>query len=178
MGFLARRDVLLTILLFLLALPAQHFEWFALLEDQANSFRHQMRIAYGDQQALSVSKDVVLVNVDEPFFRAYGSYPLRRTDIGAIISNIKELGAKVVAVDMLMDFPSSYNEDPALAEALKNAGNTVLVAQAQFDHGKFVKLNYPTTVLDQASTSGYTNISSNSALLTVLSRLKIHPNIA
>ncbi|MBR9973249.1 adenylate/guanylate cyclase domain-containing protein [Magnetospirillum sulfuroxidans] len=178
MGFLARRDVLLTIVLFLLALPAQHFEWFALLEDQANSFRHQMRIAYGDQQALSVSKDVVLVNVDEPFFRAYGSYPLRRTDIGAIISNIKELGAKVVAVDMLMDFPSSYNEDPALAEALTNAGNTVLVAQAQFDHGKFVKLNYPTTVLDQASASGYTNISSNSALLTVLSRLKIHPDIA
>lgn len=178
MRFLARRDVLLTILLFLLALPAQHFEWFALLEDQANSFRHQMRIAYGDQQALSVSKDVVLVNVDEPFFRAYGSYPLRRTDIGTIISNIKELGARVVAVDMLMDFPSSYNEDPALAEALKNAGSTVLVAQAQFDHGKFVKLNYPTTALDQASVSGYTNISSNSALLTVLSRLKIHPTIA
>lgn len=177
MGFLARRDVLLTVLLFLLALPAQHFEWFALLEDQANSFRHQMRIAYGDQKDLSVSKDVVLVNVDEPFFKAYGSYPLRRTDIGAIISNIKELGAKVVAVDMLMDFPSSYNEDPALAAALKQAGNTILVAQGQFEHGKFVKLNYPTKLLDEASVSGYTNISSNSALLTVLSRLKIHPDI-
>lgn len=177
MGFLARRDVLLTVLLFLLALPAQHFEWFALLEDQANSFRHQMRIAYGDQKELSVSKDVVLVNVDEPFFKAYGSYPLRRTDIGAIISNIKELGAKVVAVDMLMDFPSSYNEDPTLAAALKDAGNTILVAQGQFEHGKFVKLNYPTKLLDEASVSGYTNISSNSALLTVLSRLKIHPDI-
>lgn len=177
MGFLARRDVLLTVLLFLLALPAQHFEWFALLEDQANSFRHQMRIAYGDQKDLSISKDVVLVNVDEPFFKAYGSYPLRRTDIGAIISNIKELGAKVVAVDMLMDFPSSYNEDPTLAAALKDAGNTILVAQGQFEHGKFVKLNYPTKLLDEASVSGYTNISSNSALLTVLSRLKIHPDI-
>lgn len=177
MGFLARRDVLLTVLLFLLALPAQHFEWFALLEDQANSFRHQMRIAYGDQKELSISKDVVLVNVDEPFFKAYGSYPLRRTDIGAIISNIKELGAKVVAVDMLMDFPSSYNEDPTLAAALKDAGNTVLVAQGQFEHGKFVRLNYPTKLLDEASVSGYTNISSNSALLTVLSRLKIHPDI-
>lgn len=174
MGFLARRDVLAVVLLFLLALPAQHLEGFALLEDQVNSFRHQMRLAYGDQQANTLSKDVMLVNVDEPFFKAYGSYPLRRTDIAAIISNIKELGAKVVAVDMLMDFPSSYNEDPALAKALKDAGNTVLVAQAQFDHGKFVKLNYPTKLLDEASVSGYTNISSNSALLTVLSRLKIH----
>ena len=178
MGFLARRDVLLTVLLFLLALPAQHFEWFALLEDQANSFRHQMRLAYGDQKHNALSKDVVLVNVDEPFFKAYGSYPLRRTDIGAIVTNIGELGAKVVAVDMLMDFPSSYDEDPALAEALRNAGNTVLVAQAQFERGRFVKLNYPTKLLDEASVSGYTNISSNSTLLTVLSRLKIHPDIA
>lgn len=177
MKFLARRDVLLTVLLFLAVLPAQHFEWFALLEDQANSFRHQMRIAYGDQARLAPSKDVVLVNVDEPFFKAYGSYPLRRTDIGTIISNIKELGAKVIAVDMLMDFPSSYDEDPALAAALTDAGNTILVSQAQFDGQKFVKLNYPTTALDQASASGYTNISSNSALLTVLSRLKIHSAI-
>lgn len=178
MGVLVRRDVLLTVLLFLLALPAQHFEWFALLEDQMNSFRHQMRLAYGDHQKNALSKDVMLVNVDEPFFKAYGSYPLRRTDIAAIITNIKDLGAKVVAVDMLMDFPSSYNEDPALAEALKSAGNTVLVAQAQFADGKFVKLNYPTRLLDEASVSGYTNISSNSALLTVLSRLKIHADIS
>lgn len=178
MAFLARRDVLLTVLLFLLALPAQHLEWFALLEDQANSFRHQMRLAYGDQPQNALAKDVMLVNVDEQFFQAYGSYPLRRTDIAAIVTNIKELGAKVVAVDMLMDFPSSYDEDPVLAQALADAGNTILVAQAQFDGGRFVKLNYPTKLLDQASISGYTNISSNSSLLTVLSRLKIHPDIA
>jgi adenylate cyclase len=123
-----------------------------------------------------MSKEIVLVNTDEPFFKAYKSFPLRRSDIGAIVANLKELGAKVVAVDMLMDYPSSYGEDPALAKALSEAGNTLLVAQAEFHDGRFVKINYPTEMLDKASASAYTNISSNSRLLTSLSRLKINPD--
>ncbi|MDO8606778.1 MAG: adenylate/guanylate cyclase domain-containing protein [Phaeospirillum sp.] len=173
-----RYDIFLTVLFFLIAIPAQHFEWFALLEDQTLSFRHQLRLAYGDAKALAPSSDVVLVNTDEPFFKAYKSFPLRRTDIGAIVTNLKALGAKVIAVDMLMDFPSSYNEDPALAKALRDAGNTVLVAQGEFRDGKFVKINYPTDLLDKASVSAYTNIQSNSKLVTTLSRLKVYPEMA
>ncbi|RAU22691.1 adenylate/guanylate cyclase domain-containing protein [Paramagnetospirillum kuznetsovii] len=176
-GLSKRYDIILTILLFLVAIPAQHFEWFALLEDQTLSFRHQLRLAYGDAKTLAVASEVVVVNVDEPFFKAYKSFPLRRTDIGTIVTNLKELGAKVVAVDMLMDFPSSYNEDPALAKALKDAGNTILVAQGEFRDGKFVKINYPTEMLDQASASAYTNIQSNSKLVTTLSRLKVYPEL-
>ncbi len=172
-----RYDIVLTILFFLIAIPAQHFEWFALLEDQTLSFRHQLRLAYGDAKALAPASDVVLVNVDEPFFKAYKSFPLRRTDIGAIVTNLKALGAKVIAVDMLMDFPSSYNEDPALAKALSDAGNTVLVAQGEFHDGNFVKINYPTEMLDKASASAYTNIQSNSKLVTTLSRLKVYPEM-
>ncbi|CAA7614243.1 Adenylate cyclase [Magnetospirillum sp. LM-5] len=180
MGNLFKRyDVLMTIVLFLLAIPAQHFEWFALIEDQTLSFRHQLRLAYGDPKELAFSKnDIVLVNTDEAFFRAYKSFPLRRTDIAQIIKNVHDLGAKTVAVDMLMDFPSSYGEDPALAEVLAGAGNTLLVAQAEFDHGKFVKINRPAPTLDAASRSAYTNISSNSTLLTMLSRLKVYPEVA
>ncbi|CAA7617205.1 Adenylate cyclase [Candidatus Terasakiella magnetica] len=176
-GKFRRYDIVLTVLLFLIAIPAQHFEWFALAEDQTISFRHQLRLAYGVPAQMAVSKDVVLVNTDEPFFKAYKSFPLRRTDIGAIVTNLKALGAKVIAVDMLMDFPSSYNEDPALAAALKEAGNTLLVAQGEFRDGKFVKINYPTDSLDQASASAYTNIQSNSKLVTTLSRLRIYPEM-
>ncbi|EME71880.1 adenylate cyclase [Paramagnetospirillum caucaseum] len=174
-GLTKRYDILFTLVLFLAAIPAQHFEWFALLEDQTLSFRHQLRLAYGDTRKLAPSQDVVLVNTDETFFKAYKSFPLRRTDIGVIVTNLKTLGAKVIAVDMLMDFPSSYNEDPALAKALSEAGNTLLVAQGEFRDGKFVKINYPTALLDQASASAYTNIQSNSKLVTTLSRLKVFP---
>lgn len=173
-----RYDVLLTVLLFLVAIPAQHLEWFALVENQMLSVRHQLRMAYGDAEKLAFTKDIVLVNTDEAFFKAYRSFPLRRTDIGNIVTNLKALGAKVVAIDILMDFPSSYNEDPALAKALAEAGDTLLVAQAQFDHGRYVRMNRPTELLDQASPSAYTNISSNTALWTSLSRLRVHPEIA
>ncbi|BAE51039.1 adenylate/guanylate cyclase domain-containing protein [Paramagnetospirillum magneticum] len=172
-----RYDILFTLILFLVAIPAQHFEWFALLEDQTLSFRHQLRLAYGDAKKLAVSPEVVVVNTDEAFFKAYKSFPLRRTDIGTMVTNLKALGAKVIAVDMLMDFPSSYNEDPALAKALSDAGNTVLVAQGEFRDGKFAKINYPTTLLDQASASAYTNIQSNSKLITSLSRLRVFPEM-
>lgn len=171
-----RYDIFVTVALFLVAILAQRLEWFALLEDQTLSFRHQLRMALGDAKELAPAPEVVLVNTDEPFFQAYKSFPLRRTDIGAIVTNLKSLGARVIAVDMLMDFPSSYGEDPALARALSDAGNTLLVSQAEFRAGTFVKINRPTTVLDQAADSGYTNIESNSNLVTMLSRLTIHPD--
>lgn len=178
MRMFKRYDVIVAIFLFVIAVPAQHFEWFALLEDQTLSLRHQLRMAYGDPRQQAFSKDIVLVNTDEAFFRAYKSFPLRRSDIGAIVTNLKDLGAKVIAIDMLMDFPSSYGEDPQLAKALRDAGNTLLVAQAQFDHDRFVQLNRPTPELDRASPSAYTNIKSNSSLVTTLSRLRIHPEVA
>lgn len=178
MGGLARRyDILLTVLFFLLAIPAQYHESFALLEDQTLSFRHQLRLAYGEGRGQVLSHDIVLVNTDEAFFKAYKSFPLRRSDIARIVTNLKALGARVIAVDMLMDYPSSYGEDPILAKALDEAGNTLLVAQAEFHDGRFVRINRPAPLLDEASVSAYTNIQSTSRLVTTLSRLTIHPQL-
>ncbi|MFN3075796.1 MAG: CHASE2 domain-containing protein [Alphaproteobacteria bacterium] len=172
-----RYDLLLALLLFLAVIPAQRTELFAFLEEQTLSFRHLLRWSFGDPAADALSKDIVLVNTDEKFFSKYRSFPLRRTDIGRIAHNLKELGARVIAIDTLMDFPSSYGEDPELARLLKDAGNTLLVAQAVSRNGVFSSINYPTQELDQASLSAYTNITSNSALATTLSRLKIHPEL-
>ncbi|MBF0622228.1 MAG: adenylate/guanylate cyclase domain-containing protein [Magnetococcales bacterium] len=176
-NLMKRYDVFLTILFFLLAIPAERFELFSLLEDQTISFRHILRSSYGSPEKTGFTKDIVLVNTDEEFFKDYKSFPLRRTDIGHIVENLSFLGAKVIALDILMDFPSSYNEDPETARNLKEAGNTLLVSQAQFNNGKFVKINYPTTQLDEASRSGYTNIGSTSSIVTTLSRLRVHPEI-
>jgi len=179
MGQLFKRyDVICSILFFLIAIPLQHFEMLAVLEEPILSMRHQARNQTPEARVRKFSNDIVLVNTDEAFFRAYKSFPLRRTDIAALVRNITELGGKVVAVDMLMDFPSSYNEDPALAEALLKAGNTLLVAQAEFKAGKFVKINRPAPLLDAATASAYTNISQNTQWQTSLSRLKVHPEIA
>ncbi|MFD2233397.1 CHASE2 domain-containing protein [Phaeospirillum tilakii] len=174
---LRRYDVILTALLFLLTLPAQNGGWFALLEDQTLSFRHLARMAYGPGPTRDLSRDIVLVDTDEAFFKAYGSFPLRRGDIGRLVTNLKSLGARVIAIDMLMDFPSSYGEDPGLAAALRDAGNTLLVARAVVEHGRPSGIVRPTALLDAAAPSGYTNIESTTALTTSLSRLRIHPEL-
>ncbi|GAB0058669.1 hypothetical protein SIID45300_03022 [Candidatus Magnetaquicoccaceae bacterium FCR-1] len=176
--FLFRYDILATIILFLLMIPAEYHETFALLEEQTISFRHLLRLSHGDPQKMRPSQEIMLVNTDEKFFERYGSFPLRRTDLGKIAANLKALGAKTVALDVLMDFPSSYQEDDPTARLLKEAGNVLLVAQAEFRDGKFVKLNRATPRLAEVSEYGYTNIGSQSAIVTSLSRLKIYPEIA
>ncbi|MBF0415002.1 MAG: CHASE2 domain-containing protein [Magnetococcales bacterium] len=176
---LQRYDILATILFFVLVVPSEYFEIFSLLEEQTVSFRHILRQNYGDPQTMSFPKDkIVLINTDEAFFKEYKSFPLRRTDIGKIAENLKTLGARVVAIDLLMDFPSSYNEDQPTAESFKKAAPVLLVSQADIRKGKFERLNLPTRELAAVTQNGYTNIGSQSSVVTSLSRLKIFPEIA
>ncbi|MEO5376531.1 MAG: CHASE2 domain-containing protein [Magnetococcus sp. DMHC-6] len=173
-----RYDLIFTVLLFILAVPAEYYEIFSLLEDQTISFRHIFRMHYGNKDDTTFSKEIVLVNTDEAFFQEYGSYPLRRTDIGKIAENLHTLGAKVVALDILMDFPSSYGEDPIIAKSLATIGRPLLVSQAEFKGNQFIKLNPPTPVLNAVVETGYSNISSSSAVVTTLSKLRIYPEVA
>ncbi|MBF0126210.1 MAG: adenylate/guanylate cyclase domain-containing protein [Magnetococcales bacterium] len=174
---LIRYDIMATIALFLLMIPAEYHELFALLEEQTISFRQILRITLADQEKVKFSNEILLVNTDEKFFQKYGSFPLRRTDLGRIAENLTELGAKVVALDVLMDFPSSYQEDEPTAASLRKAGNVLLVAQADFKEGHFHRMNRATSRLAEVTQDGYTNISSPSAIITSLSRLKIYPEI-
>ncbi|MBF0379410.1 MAG: CHASE2 domain-containing protein [Magnetococcales bacterium] len=174
-----RWDIVGTVLLFLLAIPAEYYEIFSLLEDQTISFRQILRVGYGDPDKTRFSKDkIVLVNTDEEFFKEYKSYPLRRTDIGQIAENLKFLGAKVVAVDFLMDFPSSYGEDEPTAKSFKKASPVLLVAQADIVDGEFHRMNHATPTLAAVTEDGYTNITSSSSIVTSLSRLQVNPEIA
>ncbi|CAN2047285.1 adenylate cyclase [Candidatus Magnetomoraceae bacterium gMMP-1] len=175
--YLKRYDILFILLLFLLTIPSEYYEIFSLAENQLISFRHLMRTSFGDREKMKFPQDkIVFVIMDENFFEEYGSFPFRRTDLAKIVRNLNFLGAKVICIDILMDFNSSYNEDPYLAEALKQA-NTVLASQVLFDKKDIKKIRYPAILLKNSSASGYVNISSSSSISTYLSRLKIHPEI-
>ena len=179
-NLLKRYDIFATIALFLLAIPAEYYETFALVEEQTISFRHLLRMSMANPDTTRFSSDqIVLVNTDEEFFTKYGSFPLRRTDIGKISENLSALGARTVAIDLLMDFPSSYKEDPPTAASFKKSGmdNVLLVSQAEFRGDQFIKVNYATPVLREVTQAGYTNIGSQSAIVTSLSRLKIYPEV-
>ncbi|MFT7382856.1 MAG: CHASE2 domain-containing sensor protein [Urechidicola sp.] len=174
---LKRWDVFLTLLLLLITIPAERYEWFSLLEDQTISFRHILRTSFGDPAETSLRDEIMIVALDEGLYEEYGSFPFRRTDLGEIAARLSQFGAKVVALDFLMDFRSSYNEDEPTAAMLAEAGNVLLVSFAIFDDDKFVRLTYPTEVLNATSRSGYSNLQSTSALGDNLARLRVYDEI-
>jgi adenylate cyclase len=177
--FIFRFDLIVVFCLFLLCIPAEYVEVFSLIENQTIFFRHLARLHLADPAKTAfLHNQIVIVTVDDAFFDQYRGFPLRRTDIGRVVTNISRLGAKVIGIDMLMKFTSSYGEDPILAEALRTAGNTVLASQAEFnDRGRFIRLHYPAEGIRESTTSGYVNMVSTSSVVTSLSRLRIHPEI-
>jgi CHASE2 domain-containing sensor protein len=174
---LKRWDVFLTLLLFLIMIPAERYEWFSLLEDQTISFRHILRTSFGDPAQTALRDEIMIVALDEGLYEEYGSFPFRRTDLGKIAARLSQFGAKVIALDFLMDFRSSYGEDEPTAALLAEAGNVLLVSFAIFDDEKFVRLTYPTEVLNETSRSGYSNLQSTSALGDNLARLRVYDEI-
>ena len=177
-NLLKRYDVLWTVVIFLLMIPLIRFEAFSLIEDELLSWRHLLRWQMADPSATSFAQEaVVLVRTDEDFYARYGGFPLRRADYGVLARNLAELGATVVAVDALFDYPSAYGEDPDTAALFAEAGNVILASRARIgaDGRRPPGINYPIAVLADVSRSGYANISSESRVRTRMSRLRIFP---
>ncbi len=129
---LKRYDIIIAILMFLVAIPAERYEWFSSMEEQLESIRHSMRFSFGDPAKSVFPQDkVIIIAQDDDYFEEYGSYPPKWVDYGKIIENLNFLGAKVIMVDFLFEFKSSYGEDPLLAKYLAEAGNTIFVKQIQ-----------------------------------------------
>ncbi len=172
-----RWDVALTLVFFLLTIPAERYELFSLVEDQTISFRQIFRTVLGDEETSRLRDEVIIVALDEALYEEYGSFPFRRTDLGRIAEILSGFGARVVVLDFLMDFKSSYGEDEPTAAMFAKAGNVLLVSYANFQDGKFKGLSYPTEVLRQPAVTGYSNLDPTSAVLDNLSRVRIHRDI-
>ena len=174
---LKRWDVALTLIVFLLTVPAERVEIFSLLEDQTISFRHILRTSLGDPSLTRLRDEIMIVALDEALYEEYGSFPFKRTDLGKIAQILSGFGASVVVMDFLMDFKSSYGEDEPTAEMFRQADNVLLVSYASFIDGRFDRLAYPTEVLKNQARTGYTNLEPTSAFSDNLARLRIHPGI-
>lgn len=174
-----RYNIFIIFSLFIAGVLGEYYEIFSLLEDQTISFRHLIRTSYGDPKQVTFPIDkIAIVTIDDEFYDQYGTYPLKRSDIAKIITNIKQLGAKVICLDIFMKYPSSYGEDEILAKAIREAGNVVLASQAIFNkNNQLVDIFYPAATLEESAISGYVNIVSMSSTRTYLSRLRIYPEL-
>lgn len=162
---------------FLLTIPAERYEVFSLVEDQLISFRHIFRTSLGDPEITRLRDEIMIVALDEDLYHEYGSFPFRRTDLGKIADILSGFGARVVALDFLMDFRSSYDEDEPTAAMFERAGNVLLVSYANFIDGKFDRMAYPTPVLNAVARTGYSNLEPTSAIIDNLARLRVHPEV-
>ena len=169
-----RPDIWISLALFLLMIPAERLELFSSMENWLQGNRHIVRLNTLEADKTQFAyDDIIIVDTEEEFFDEYGSWPLKRSDIAKLTTLIKKLGAEVIALDMLMDFPNGYGEDPILAEALESAGNTIVVAQLEFDgDGNFQGVNHPTETLKVATESGYTN---HTLIGNKMSRVRFFP---
>ncbi|MEX2326302.1 MAG: CHASE2 domain-containing protein, partial [Pseudomonadales bacterium] len=173
-----RYDAIAIVVLFLMAVFLEYKEAFSLIEDETLSYRQILRTHYADPSHTSPSEDVVIIYTDEAFYAEYGVYPLRRVDLATIIVRLAELDASVIGVDMLLDFASAYGEDPTLQSALQEAGNVLLVSQAELEDGTYRGVNRAIPRFDRYADSGYSNISPNSAISESIVRLRVYPEVA
>jgi len=175
---LKKHDILFVILLFVFSSLAEYHEIFSLWEDQTIFFRHGIRSVFGNQKDTAFLLDkIVIVSIDDRFFNTYGMYPLRRSDLAQILSNLNALGAKVICADLFLDLPDAYGEDRHLAEVVSRTP-VILASRAVFDsENRFEDMSYPLPMFRKAGNSGYVNLTSPSSSLTFLSRLRILPEI-
>lgn len=177
MGDQKRFDLIAVVFFFLFAMVLEYREAFSLLEDETLSYRQILRNHFGDEYLASPADEVVIVYTDEEFYAEYDKFPLRRVDLSTIILRLHEMGARVIAVDMLMDFNSAYGEDPTLEDALRRVENVLLVSQADIEGDETRDLNTAIPRFHDLTEHGYTNISSNSAIAESIVRLRIHPEL-
>jgi len=74
-----------------------------------------------------VSQDIVVVAIDEPAIEKYGQWPWKRDVLADIIWKLREAGAGIIVLPVLMSEPDRLGGDPELAQAL--ADNGVVIAQ-------------------------------------------------
>ena len=75
----------------------------------------------------NLSQDVGIVAIDEAAIEKYGQWPWKRDVLSDIIWKLREAGAGIIVMPIIMSEPDRLGGDMDLAEAL--AGNGVVIAQ-------------------------------------------------
>ncbi len=69
-------------------------------------------------------KEVVIVGIDDKSLEKIGRWPWDRSKVAALIDKLKDMGAKVIMMDIIFSEPSK--DDEILAASIKRAGNVIL----------------------------------------------------
>lgn len=113
---------LVAVVAFGLTLLLANLSFFAFLELKGLDLLFTLR------GPLSPPENIIIVAIDEPSMADIGEqWPWPRSLHSQLIQKLNQAGAKVIGLDILFSEPSEPAEDQALAQALRKAGNVVLV---------------------------------------------------
>src|SRR5665811_199386 len=99
---------------------------------------------------VKTARPVVIVDIDEKSLAKYGQWPWPRTRVADLIANLTQLGAVVIAFDIVFAEPDRLNPDVA-ADTIRNlddATRNKLRALPSNDQISYTHLRAHETVLD------------------------------
>ncbi len=76
------------------------------------------------------SPDVVFVDFDDQTFAKIQQYPMPRSIVAQVIQEIGQAKPSVIGLDIFLSEPRDAEEDRVMQDALTQAGNVILAAQA------------------------------------------------
>jgi PAS domain S-box-containing protein len=183
MKYLFKRSEIWGLLLIIfLTVTCEYYEILSLIEDQTLSYRQLIRTSYRYVSSTH-KREVVLVSLDDKYYKETKAKPFRRSDLASIIQNVHKLGARQIIVDILMPFDHpDFEEDLQLYGILEDPAydNVVLSSHIEFSSDRIAgEIVYPSEKVSPPNRpTGYVNIISPSAVVTFLSRLRIYPALA
>jgi EAL domain-containing protein (putative c-di-GMP-specific phosphodiesterase class I)/CHASE2 domain-containing sensor protein len=101
-----------------------------------------LRVARNGFHRHKASGEVVLVLIDDRSLRTISNWPWPRQQDAVLIDRVAQSGAKRIFVDLNLSFPSTRENDTALAEALQRAGRVTLFSRSK------IGTNESTTQID------------------------------
>jgi adenylate cyclase len=106
---------------------------------------------------------VIIIAVDPDSEQALGKWPWPRKDHGRLIQELKRIGFKTVAFDILFDAPSRFGpaDDQALFESADKAGNVVWQSMYPDEPGQPMALPIPLLRGARGSRIGFANVSED-----------------
>lgn len=98
---------------------AQEIEFFSSIDLKLKDVRFKLR------DAAPTDPRIVIVAIDAKSVNELGRWPWDRKLVAKLIENLKNYGAKTVALDIVFSEPSNPDSDKALADAIQRSGNVI-----------------------------------------------------
>jgi adenylate cyclase len=118
----SKAKVVFYLIIIIFVFVLYYFNIFLPLENKVYDFLILLRYIFSPE----ISKDIVIVIVDDFTIEKLGKWPLPRRLYAEAISNLEESGVKAIGLDIILSDYSNEKNDYILEQELKKYNNIVL----------------------------------------------------